>query len=123
MSNTAYTIRGIDPQLWRQVKSAAALEGVTIRQYILNALRERTSQQEATTMRTFETATDMFGEASYNARDIDEAMQHYIDDVCRIFPEAREQFDSVRIRNGEVVSQYPDQAFEPGTVFLVESEN
>jgi hypothetical protein len=45
MANTAYTIRDIPSDLWRQVKSQAALEGVTIRQFILDALTERTSQE------------------------------------------------------------------------------
>ena len=50
MSSTAYTIRDIPSDLWRQVKSQAALEGVTIRQFILDALRERTNREEEVTM-------------------------------------------------------------------------
>ncbi len=36
----AYTLRGIDPMLWRQVKSAAALKGMTVREFILDVLRK-----------------------------------------------------------------------------------
>jgi predicted HicB family RNase H-like nuclease len=36
----AYTLTGIPPDLWRQVKSAAALEGKTLSEWILDALRK-----------------------------------------------------------------------------------
>jgi hypothetical protein len=36
----AYTLRGIDPMLWRQVKAAAALKGVTVREFILDVLKK-----------------------------------------------------------------------------------
>lgn len=36
----AYTLKGIDPALWRQVKSKAALEGQTIGEWILDTLRK-----------------------------------------------------------------------------------
>ena len=35
----AYTLTGIDPALWRQVKAAAALKGMTIREWILDTIR------------------------------------------------------------------------------------
>lgn len=34
----AYTLTGIDPALWRQVKAAAALKGMTIREWILDTI-------------------------------------------------------------------------------------
>lgn len=34
----AYTLKGIDPALWRQVKAAAAIKGMTIREWILDVL-------------------------------------------------------------------------------------
>ncbi len=34
----AYTLTGIDLALWRQVKSAAALKGMTIREWILDTI-------------------------------------------------------------------------------------
>jgi len=36
----AYTLTGIDPALWRQVKAAAALKGMTIREWILDTIRK-----------------------------------------------------------------------------------
>jgi len=35
----AYTLTGIDPALWRFVKAAAALKGMTIREWILETIR------------------------------------------------------------------------------------
>jgi len=37
---TFYTIKGIDPQLWRQVKSLCALRGISIKQLIFNLLKK-----------------------------------------------------------------------------------
>lgn len=34
-----YLLRGIDPELWRRVKSKAAREGVSLRDLILRLLR------------------------------------------------------------------------------------
>jgi hypothetical protein len=34
-----YLLRNIPPDIWRAVKSKAALEGVTVREVILRALR------------------------------------------------------------------------------------
>lgn len=34
----AYTLTGINLALWRQVKAAAALKGITIREWILDVL-------------------------------------------------------------------------------------
>jgi hypothetical protein len=36
----AYTLKEIPPDLWRQVKAAAALKGVTVREFILDVLRK-----------------------------------------------------------------------------------
>ncbi len=36
----AYTLTGIDPMLWRQVKAAAALKGMTIGEWILETIRK-----------------------------------------------------------------------------------
>ena len=36
----AYTLKGIDPALWRQVKAAAALKGMTISEFVLEVLRK-----------------------------------------------------------------------------------
>lgn len=36
---TAYLLRDIEPDLWRQVKAKAALEGITIRALIEELLR------------------------------------------------------------------------------------
>lgn len=36
----AYTLTGIDPALWRQVKAAAALKGMTIGEWILDTIRK-----------------------------------------------------------------------------------
>jgi len=36
----AYTLKGIDEALWRQVKAAAALKGMTIGEFILDTLRK-----------------------------------------------------------------------------------
>ena len=36
----AYTLTGIDPTLWRQVKAAAALKGMTIGEWILDTIRK-----------------------------------------------------------------------------------
>jgi hypothetical protein len=35
----AYLLRGIPADLWRAVKAAAALEGISVREVILRALR------------------------------------------------------------------------------------
>jgi hypothetical protein len=35
---TEYTMRGIDAEFWRQVRSQAALEGLTVRAFILKEL-------------------------------------------------------------------------------------
>jgi predicted HicB family RNase H-like nuclease len=35
-----YLLRGIEPDLWRRVKSKAALEGVSVNALILRLLRE-----------------------------------------------------------------------------------
>ena len=35
-----YMLRGIDEALWRKVKSAAALEGLTVSAWILKQLRK-----------------------------------------------------------------------------------
>jgi hypothetical protein len=43
---TDYLLRNIPSDLWRQVKSQAALEGISARDLILNALRERTNTKE-----------------------------------------------------------------------------
>ena len=43
---TDYTIRQIPDELWRKVKAAAAMEGITIKQYIIKALHERLERQE-----------------------------------------------------------------------------
>jgi predicted HicB family RNase H-like nuclease len=37
---TAYTLKGIDPGLWRLVKSAAALKGQTLNEWILEVIRK-----------------------------------------------------------------------------------
>ena len=42
---TDYTIRQIPDELWRKVKAAAAMEGITIKQYIIKALQERLERQ------------------------------------------------------------------------------
>jgi hypothetical protein len=52
-----YLLRNIPSDLWRQVKSVAALEGVTIRELILNALTERTNQEDRTMTRTIHITT------------------------------------------------------------------
>ena len=36
----SYTLRKIDDQLWRQVKSLAALKGKTLKDFILDLLRQ-----------------------------------------------------------------------------------
>ncbi len=36
----AYTLTRIDPALWRQVKAAAAIKGMTIREWILDTIRK-----------------------------------------------------------------------------------
>lgn len=36
----AYTLTQIPPDLWRQVKAAAALKGQTVREWILDVLRK-----------------------------------------------------------------------------------
>lgn len=36
----AFTIKGIDPMLWRQVKAAAALKGMNMSEFILETLRK-----------------------------------------------------------------------------------
>jgi hypothetical protein len=35
----AYTLKGIEPMLWRQVKAAAALKGQTINEWLLDTIR------------------------------------------------------------------------------------
>jgi hypothetical protein len=42
-----YLLRDIPDDLWRQVKSRAALEGISARELILDALRKRISNKEA----------------------------------------------------------------------------
>lgn len=42
MNKTAYTIRDIDPSLWRKVKIRAATEGIPIRTLIIRLLTAET---------------------------------------------------------------------------------
>lgn len=42
---TDYQLRRIPAELWREVKSAASLEGMTIREWILKALREKLERE------------------------------------------------------------------------------
>jgi uncharacterized protein (DUF1778 family) len=39
-----YLIRGIDAEFWKQVKAAAALEGQTIKDFVLEALKDRMNE-------------------------------------------------------------------------------
>jgi len=41
-----YTLRGIDDGLWRSVKSLAALKGVTIKDLIIELLKEAVKKQD-----------------------------------------------------------------------------
>lgn len=45
MTDTTYTLRGIDPGLWRQVKMKAASEGKPIRTVILELLQRYVSEK------------------------------------------------------------------------------
>ena len=36
----AYTLKGIDPALWRKVKAAAALDGLKIGDWILKTIKK-----------------------------------------------------------------------------------
>ena len=38
---TSYTLRSVPPKLWRLVKIAAATEGVSIREWLLRAIKAR----------------------------------------------------------------------------------
>ena len=41
-----YLIRGVPVDLWREVKSIAALKGVTLRQFLINLLAEELGRTE-----------------------------------------------------------------------------